>query len=92
MARQKSRPIFLGQARYRQRRLHDAARLLPFLGAVLWIMIPLLWPRGLSDRISNADALIYMFAVWVVLIVLAQAISRRLVRDEDLVAGEDADG
>ena len=36
-------PIFLEKRGYRQRRMMDAVRLLPFLGLMLW-MVPLLWP------------------------------------------------
>ena len=91
MARRPTRPVFLGQARYRQRRLRDAARLLPVLGVVLW-MIPLLWPRGPGDGTLNSAALIYMFAVWIALIVTALLMSRWLVRDEDLAEDADKDG
>jgi len=91
VARRPTRPVFLGQARYRQRRLRDAARLLPVLGVVLW-MIPLLWPRGPGGGTLNSDALIYMFAVWIALIVTALLMSRWLVRDEDLAEDAEKDG
>lgn len=72
--------VFLERASYRQRRLRDAARLLPLLGAVLWV-IPLLWGRG-QDASRSADAIIYTFGVWVVLIVISAVISRRLRPDD----------
>ncbi len=47
-------PLFLGRVSYRQRRLADAARLLPIFGAVL-MGVPLLTPdadKDLSDALS----------------------------------------
>ena len=73
-------PVFLAKTRYRQRRLRDGLRMLPVLGALLW-MIPLLWPRG-ADGQSNATALIYMFSVWTMLVVLC-ALLVRFLRPED---------
>jgi hypothetical protein len=70
-------PIFLERASYKQRRLTDAARLLPLLGVVLW-MIPLLWRAEGDAGTSNADALIYVFGVWVLLIGLSALIIRKL--------------
>jgi hypothetical protein len=55
----------------------DAARGLPFLGAFLFFM-PILWAVGAGTSVGK----IYVFAIWVVLIVLAGVISRRLM-DED---------
>ncbi len=69
-------PVFLAKARYRQRRLRDALRLLPILGAVLWL-VPLLWPRGEGGQ-TNAVALIYMFVIWAGLVVLGAVFSSRL--------------
>lgn len=81
--------VFLERATYRQRRLRDAARLLPILGAVLLIM-PLLWAPEPGGN-DNADAVIYTFSVWVILIALSAIISRRL-QPEDLSATEDTSG
>ncbi len=94
MARRPPPPVFLGRASYRQRRLRDGLRLLPILGLVL-VMIPLLWPRAAAlpeggAGVSNAFALIYLFAAWAVLIVLALVLSRRL-RPEEGEAGHDPD-
>jgi hypothetical protein len=75
-------PVFLGREGYRQRRLRDAARLLPVAGLVLWL-IPLLWPRGTPDAPGNAALLIYVFTVWVGLILAAAALSRVLRPEED---------
>jgi hypothetical protein len=70
-------PVFLERANYRQRRLGDAALFLPVLGLVLWL-IPLLWQQDGPDAPSNSGAVIYIFAVWVVLIVLSAVLSRVL--------------
>jgi hypothetical protein len=64
------RPVFLDPDRYRRRRLMDAARLLPVLGAFL-ILLPVLWLPG-SARHDTALEGIYLFAVWAGLIVLAR--------------------
>jgi lipopolysaccharide export LptBFGC system permease protein LptF len=66
--------VFLERRSYRQRRQRDAARMLPVLGIVLWF-IPLLWGQG-SAPATNAGALIYIFATWLVLIVLAFVVAR----------------
>ncbi|WP_439155404.1 hypothetical protein [Yoonia sp.] len=79
--------VFLERASYRQRRLRDAARLLPLLGAVLWV-IPLLWARAPRSS-GSADAIIYTFGVWVFLILVSAVISRRL-RPDDPVPPEGA--
>ncbi len=68
------RPVFLARASYRQRRLHDAARLAPTIGAGLWLL-PLLWPRGDTP---TSVTLIYLFAVWVGLTGLSALLSRAL--------------
>jgi hypothetical protein len=74
-------PIFLERASYRQRRFGDAARFLPLLGLVLWLL-PLLWAAEGGETPSNAGAIIYIFAVWLALMVAAAALSR-VLRDTD---------
>ena len=74
-------PLFLARGTYRQRRLRDAARLLPILGGVLW-MIPLLWPRGADGQLVSV-ALLYIFGVWAGLTLLAFVLSRILREDQD---------
>ncbi len=76
-------PVFLPPERYRQKRLLDAARLLPVLGAALFL-VPILW--GSPDpapRVSNAAALLYVFAVWAGLILAAFLLSRALRPEEE---------
>lgn len=64
-----SQALFLERRGYRRRRLMDAARLLPILGTVLF-MIPLLWPRsdGGNDiaepGVSTSGAYLYIFVAW----------------------------
>ncbi|MBP0484618.1 hypothetical protein [Sagittula salina] len=53
---------------FRRRRLVDAACAMPFFGMLLW-WLPLLW-RGTDaggEGITTAQALIYIFAVWLAL-------------------------
>ncbi len=61
--------LFLERQSYRRRRLMDAARLLPFLGAVM-IALPLLWPddSGGVEAVPLSAAIFYVFACWLALI------------------------
>ncbi|SEM51882.1 hypothetical protein SAMN04488003_101397 [Loktanella fryxellensis] len=73
-----SRPgLFLARDIYRQRRLRDAARMLPVLGAIVWLM-PLMWRREPDEAGGTAAAVVFLFAGWALLIVLAALIARRL--------------
>lgn len=67
--RRPRRPLFLARAPYRRRRLRDAARLLPVLGGFL-LLLPLLWTSDLRMSLTSGDV-IYFFAVWLGLIVVA---------------------
>jgi len=69
-------PVFLARRTYRRRRLGDAARLLPIVGALL-VCIPLLWRNG-SEASRTTDVMFYIFGLWIALAVLAGAISRYL--------------
>ena len=62
-------PVFLHRASYRQRRLRDAAKLVPFLGLMLWA-IPLMWQTEEGEPSIGAGSLLYVFGVWLFLIVL----------------------
>lgn len=75
------RPVFVSRDAYRSRRLKDAARLLPVLGAALFAL-PLLWRSGDGGSVGTAGTLLYIFAVWAGLILTAFLIARRLARDE----------
>ncbi|MBL9051609.1 MAG: hypothetical protein JNK19_15975 [Tabrizicola sp.] len=69
--RRPRRPLFLARAPYRRRRLRDAARLLPVLGAFL-LILPLLWTPDSHMSLSSGDV-VYFFGVWLFLIGLAAA-------------------
>lgn len=79
-------PVFLARDTYRRRRLQDAARFLPFLGAFLFV-IPTVWAIG--SRTSSGTA--YLFIVWFALIIVAGLISRRLMPDVGEVPPPDAE-
>ncbi|MGQ0564544.1 MAG: hypothetical protein ACT4OK_05670 [Gemmobacter sp.] len=82
------RPLFLPRARYRRRRLRDAARLLPLFGGFLFLL-PVLWsPATTAARDTGPDG-IYLFAVWAGLIVVAGLLSRALRGDDEGSADED---
>jgi hypothetical protein len=90
VARRPKPPVFLGRESYRQRRIRDAARMTPVIGAVLWA-VPLLWERGTADGVRTSQALIYIFAVWALLIVIALVLSRLLRPDQDDTERADPD-
>lgn len=69
-------PVFLERRSYRQRRLRDAARMLPLLGAVLWLLPLLFGMDGQSPKTS--EAMLYVFGVWVVMALAALGLSLRL--------------
>lgn len=83
-------PVFLERASYRQRRLTDAARLLPILGLILW-SIPLLWRADERSEPSNATALLYVFGLWVILIICSALIARRIRPGDEPTDAESAD-
>ena len=64
--------VFLERQSYRRRRLTDAARLLPFLGAALFA-IPLLWPGPATGDppVPLSSAILYIFACWSLLILVS---------------------
>ena len=78
-------PIFLERRSYRRRRLIDALRLLPILGAMLF-MLPLFWPvsapespdAAATDPVRTSRAMLYIFGVWAALILAAGGLARGL--------------
>lgn len=82
-------PLFLARSSYRRRRLRDAARLLPVVGAFL-VWLPMLWGDG--DTRITANDLIYLFVVWCALVLAAAALSLRLGEDEEADRGAEEDG
>ncbi len=72
------RPLFVARTGYRRRRVMDAARVLPILGAFLFFL-PLLW----AGDSKTGMGVIYLFAVWAGLILAAFGLSRFLRHDLD---------
>lgn len=79
-------PVFLERQSYRQRRLIDIVRLLPIFGVLLWLM-PLLWLLEEPPGVPTSSAILFIFAVWILLIggtfFLTRWIARGPVPDED---------
>jgi hypothetical protein len=88
--------VFLERQSYRRRRMMDAARFLPVLGALLFA-VPLLWPKpdsaavldGAVQPVTMSGAMLYVFLIWAVLIacagifgILARRWSERDQRDQ----------
>lgn len=85
MSRKPTLSVFLQRASYRQRRLRDAARLVPFLGIVL-LAIPLTWPAGDTQEPIGSAGLLYIFGVWALLIILTAVLSSFMRADASLSA------
>lgn len=76
------RPVFLARSSYRQRRLRDAARVLPLVGVVAFL-IPLLWLRRAgAEPAATSSVLLYLFGCWLLLIVATFVLSRRIRADD----------
>lgn len=73
-------PVFLARSTYRQRRMRDVLRSLPVIGAVL-VALPLMWPGDGPDAVSLSHVLIYLFALWVLMIVATFVVVRYLRPD-----------
>lgn len=73
-------PLFLKPKSYRQRRLRDAARLLPVLGGFM-VLLPILWTPAARSGEDTASNGIYLFSVWVGLVALAAALAPGLARE-----------
>lgn len=84
-------PLFVERRTYRRRRMADAVRLLPFLGASL-LLIPILWIGAPEGRgIGTATAMLYVFGVWIGLAGLALACSLRLRPEPPAADPDDSD-
>ena len=79
-------PLFLERRSYRTRRIMDVVRFLPFVCAVLWLVVPLMWPRGTgSDAGAStalSSALWYVFVIWILAITASFALWRRIREPE----------
>lgn len=73
-------PLFLQPEPYRQRRLIDAARVLPVFGTFLFVVPMVLLPKG--EPGSTREALIYLFVLWLLLVVFSALITRYIRRAE----------
>ncbi len=75
-----SRTLYLERRVYQRRRLIDAAKLLPIVGLLLFVMPALLLGTPGGDNASGTTAvrLIYFFFVWVCLIATCATIARGL--------------
>ncbi|MCP3971616.1 MAG: hypothetical protein GY717_15125 [Rhodobacteraceae bacterium] len=78
--------VFVERRTYRRRRMMDAARLLPILGALLFL-VPIFWTGNAEAPATTARGVIYVFAIWAGLIVVSARLSRWLTPK----GGEDAD-
>jgi hypothetical protein len=77
------RTTFLERRVYRRRRLIDAIKLLPVLGACLFLLPALILGDGSG---STALRLVYFFFMWIVLIALCAVLVRALPDDPDAPA------
>ena len=85
MSRRGTPPVFLVRRAYRRRRMGEAARMLPLLGLVLF----LLPAAGLAEG-QGAARIVYLFAAWIVLIVLSALIARAVSKPAEDGPGGDA--
>lgn len=76
------RKMFVERQTYRKRRMQDAARFLPVVGVVLFLL-PLFWPRGPEEGIAMSAALEYIFLVWASLVAGALMLSIH-IKDESV--------
>ncbi|MFD0858946.1 hypothetical protein [Roseovarius aquimarinus] len=74
--------VFVARGTYRQRRMIDAAGLLPVLGAILFAL-PLLWLGADGTAPRTSHVMIYLFVVWGALAFLSARITRGLRSDDD---------
>ena len=82
--------VFLARRSYRRRRMADAARLLPLAGGILFC-VPLLW-KVAEDGARTVGVMIYVFALWVLLVAVSALVSRHLRHDEDTRDREEGSG
>lgn len=76
---ERRKSLFLERQSYRRRRLVDVIRMLPVLGALLWL-VPLLWPSDTRGGVSTSEAIIFIFVVWAGLVLAAALLARALAR------------
>ncbi len=81
-------PLFLKRGSYRKRRLRDGARMVPVLGAFLFLL-PILWSPGETARADTARDGIYLFAVWIGLVAVAALMAPGLAEESAEDEGEE---
>tara|TARA_B110000879_G_C10770890_1_gene355257 strand:- start:25 stop:303 length:279 start_codon:yes stop_codon:yes gene_type:complete len=84
--------LFLERRSYRRRRMMDAVRILPLLCTLLFLVVPLMWPKGHEDvvALSLSTAIWYLFSVWVLAIVASFGLWRRIRRSDTNVVPDEA--
>ena len=83
------RPVFYARRAYRLRRLADLSRALPLAGAILLILVPVLWSQGTGPTTSRA--ILWLFGVWAVMVgVAAWLAALRIDAAPDLRDGSNA--
>lgn len=82
--------LFLERQSYRRRRMMDAVRTLPLLCAVLWLMVPTMWPNAPAGETETAlsSAIWYLFVIWVLAITASFALWRRIRNHDDASASK----
>lgn len=82
--------LFLERRSYRKRRIMDAVRMLPFLCALLWMVVPAMWPNGTgtADPTALSVALRYVFVIWLLAITASFALWRRTRREDGVEAAK----
>lgn len=71
--------MFLARSNYRLRRLRDAVRLLPVFGLFL-LTLPVFWPAAGDGGRGLSSDIVYLFAIWSALILVAAIFARALSR------------
>lgn len=91
--------LFVERRTYRRRRLMDISRILPLIGALLFL-VPLMWPSrdiypapGTGGGVAMSEAITYFFVVWAVLILASFAFGSAVRRwAENWTEGTDQPG
>ncbi|WP_299414698.1 hypothetical protein [uncultured Sulfitobacter sp.] len=76
--------LFLERRSYRRRRMMDAVRFLPLLCAILWLVVPTMWPNTPEAEVQTpmSTAIWYLFAIWILAITACFALWFR-IRNHD---------
>ncbi len=88
LERSPAEPLFLARRTYRRRRLIDAIRFLPILGALMFLIPVLKMSTGTGTTFAGG---VYLFSAWLGLIMLTGVLSY-LVRRFDSATANDEGG